>query len=137
MDIRKATLEIENRVDLLWTHLEVPVSKISQPFTIPGSPNAWVLLEVLWTTGFAISVGAPGGNRSRRVGYVNCYGFVPSFTGAGDADYYAGELASLYERQDFGGVVCGAAEPGGEARGVDGDWFGRLVAVPFFYDEYT
>ena len=137
MDIQIPGDAIKARLDELWTFPSVPVTKLGEPFTPPEPPSPWVLIDIEWTGGEGMSIGSPGSNRKRRKGNINFIAMVPSWTGFGVADYYAGQAAALFESVDFSGIVCETAEPRGDVTAESGDWRGRLVTVPFHYDEFA
>lgn len=141
MSLDTAVAAIRSRADSLWPAIEaaVPLAWPNENFPRPadasGSPLPWVLIEVRWNGGGFMSIGAPGDNLARRDGSIWVYAFIPQGTGEGRAHQLAARAASIFEGQDFGGVVCQAMEPGGEAESEDGIYFGQSAVIPFDFDE--
>lgn len=143
MPFSTAVTAIRSRADTLWPAIEptVPQTWPNEPFDRPldvnGSPLPFVMIEVRWSGGGFESVGAPGSNLARRQGHIWVYAFVPQGTGEIRAHELVAKAADMFEGEDFSGVVCEAASPGGEVESEDGNYFGQSAAVPFDYDETT
>lgn len=141
MSLDTAIAAIRSRADTLWPALEptVPLAWPNETFERPldgnGSPLPWVLIEVRWNGGEFMSVGSPGSNLARREGHIWTFAFIGQGTGEQRAHELAAKAAGMFEGQDFGGVVCQASMPGGEADDEDGNYFGQGAAVPFDFDE--
>ena len=132
---------IRSRGESLWPGLEsaVPVKwPNDNDFALPYAVNAalpWLMIEVRWNGGGFMSLGAPGSNLVRREGHIWCHAFVAQGVGDERAHQLAARAAGMFEGQDFSGILCDAAMPGGEADSEDGNYFGQSVAIPFDFDE--
>lgn len=106
-----------------------------RPLDANGAPSPFVMVDIRWNGGDFMTIGAPGNNIARREGHIWLFAFTAQGIGQERAHELAAEAASIFEGQDFSGVVCAAMEPGGEADVEDGAYFGQSAAVPFDYDE--
>jgi hypothetical protein len=119
MPLGAAVAAIRARAESLWPGVEaaVPLAWPNETFERPlsdrGTPEPFVTVEVKWNGGEFVSIGAPGSNRVRREGQVWAFAFIPVGMGEGRAHQLAGEMGSIFEGQDFSGIVCWGMEPGG------------------------
>lgn len=133
-----AVTAIQQRFEALWVATEptVPICFENEAFNPPKPRAEWIMLRVDWTGGDFITIGAPGNNVTRRLGHIWVHAFIPSGTGGVTrAHKMASEAGTIFEGQDFSGVVCEGAMPGGPAGSEDGAYYGQSVAIPFYYDE--
>lgn len=141
MPLSDAVAAIRNRADTLWPAIEAavplawPNENFARPVDANGSPSPFVVIELRWNGGEFQSIGSPGYNIARREGHIWIFAFIPQGGGESRAHQLAARAAGMFEGQDFGGVVCEAAMPGGEADDEEGNYFGQSVAIPFDYDE--
>lgn len=141
MPLADAVAAIRTRAESLWPAIEatVPLAWPNENFARPvadnGAPSPFVMIELRWNGGEFQSIGAPGNNIARREGHIWIFAFIPQGSGEDRAHELAGEAAGMFEGQDFGGVVCEAMMPGGEADDEDGAYFGQSAAIPFEFDE--
>lgn len=141
MDLVAAETAIRSRAEALWSGIEpsVPLTWPNESFDKPpdgnGAPASFVRLDVVWNGGDGITIGAPGNNIARRDGHIWAYAFTAQGIGVTMARQLASEAAGMFEDEDFSGVVCEAAQPGGDADEENGNYYGFAVAVPFYYDE--
>lgn len=135
MALSDAVAAVRARAESLWPALEsaVPLAWPNENFEPPLAP--FVTIEVRWNGGDFQSIGAPGNNIARREGHIWCFAFIPQGAGESRAHELAGKAAGIFEGQDFSGVVCQAAMPGGATDSEDGNYFGQSAAVPFVFDE--
>lgn len=143
MSLDTALAAIRARAETLWPGLEAtvplafPNDGFGPPIDSQGRPLPWVMIEVTWNpgaSGFA-SIGAPGDNLARRAGHIWAYAFVGKGDGEARAHELIADAASIFEGQDFSGIVCQAMEPGGPVDSEDGNYFGQSASVPFDFDE--
>jgi hypothetical protein len=134
---------VKARFESLWPSLEasVPVAWYNEdedwkgnPLP-PSRPQPWIMIRVRWNGGEFISIGAPGSNLARRYGNIWVYVFVPRGSGEGHAHRLVAEASSIFEGQDFSGLVCQGMSPGGDVESEDGMYSGHSAAIPFDYDE--
>lgn len=137
-----AVTAIRERAEALWPGVEpaVTLGWENEAFAMPTDPATarplpCVVIDVVWTGGDFMTIGSPGYNLARREGHVWAYAFIPRGTGQIRAHQLAARAARLFEGQDFDGVVCEAAMPGGPVSSEDGNYYGQSVSVPFQYDE--
>jgi hypothetical protein len=133
-----AIVAIRSRAESLWPEPDVPLALPNRNFDRPtsnGAPLPFIRIAVKWNGGEFISIGAPGNNLARREGHIWAYAFIPQGTGEDLAHRLASEAAAMFEGQDFAGVVCQAAAPGGPVDSEDGLYYGQSAAVPFRFDE--
>jgi hypothetical protein len=140
MDIASAEAAIRDRATSLWNGIapSIPLTWPNDDFmpgTISGTPQPFVRMEIVWNGSDGITIGAPGGNVSRRTGHIWAHAFVAKGAGNTVPLTLVGEAAGMFEDEDFSGIVCEAAQPGGEASDEDGNYFGLSAAVPFYFDE--
>jgi ribosomal protein S18 acetylase RimI-like enzyme len=128
MPLQTAVAAIRNRVESQWSEPDVvlafPNENFRRPVDSKGAPQPFVMIEVRWNGGEFMSIGAPGNNLTRREGHIWAFAFVPQGSGEGLAHELAGEAASIFEGQDFAGIVCQAMSPGGPADSEDGLYYG-------------
>lgn len=144
MALSDAVAAIRTRAESLWPALEATVP-LSWPNENPdpplprvdanGTPLPFVVVELRWNGGEFGSIGSPGSNLARRQGHIWIFAYVARGSGESRAHELAAKAASMFEGEDFSGVVCEAMEPGGEADTEDGNLFGQSAAIPFDYDE--
>ena len=142
MALVDAVSAIRSRAESLWPALESTVPLVwpnddnfVRPLDANGAPAPFVMMEVRWNGGEFQSIGAPHSNWARREGHIWCFAFVAQGIGEDIAHQLVAEAASMFEGEDFSGVVCWAMEPGGEADSEDGNYYGQTAAIPFDYDE--
>jgi len=141
MSLDTAVAAIRARAETLWPVLEAavplawPNEAFDRPLSAAGAPVPFLMMEVRWGGGGFVSVGAPGNNLARREGHIWIFAFIPQGSGESRAHQLAAAAAGMFEGQAFGGVVCQAMEPGGEADDEEGLYFGQSAAIPFDFDE--
>lgn len=141
MALQDAVAAIRVRGESLWPALEPavvliwPNERFQRPANGSGQPSPFVRIEVRWSGGDYMSIGAPGDNLVRREGHIWCYAFIPIHTGEARAHQLVAEAAGMFEGEDFSGIVCAAMMPGGDVDSEEGNYFGQSGAVPFDYDE--
>lgn len=112
-----------------------PNEQFDKPLDVNGNPAPFVMVEVRWSGGGFVSIGSPGSNLARRDGNIWIYAFIGEGTGEQRAHQLVGEMAGIFEGEDFSGVVCEAMSPGGDVDSEDGAYFGQSGSVPFQFDE--
>jgi hypothetical protein len=128
--------DIKARIVAQWPLIE-PNVPLAYPNDLVGpSAEEFLLVDVTWAGGEPVTIGAPGGNRVRRNGFIWLHAFIASGLGQVRAFEIASKAARVFEEQDFGEVVCSAMEPGAGQSGTDdGRWYGQSVAISFWFDE--
>lgn len=144
MPLSDAVAAIRARAETLWPAIEATVP-LAWPNENPdpplprmganGTPEPFVMIELRWNGGEFESIGAPGSNIARRQGHIWIFAFVAQGSGESRAHQLVSRAADMFEGEDFSGVVCEAAMPGGEADTENGNLFGQSAAIPFDYDE--
>ena len=129
-----AETAIAARFEAQWAGPET-VALVNRRFERPEPPAPWLLLEIAWNGGEQASIGAPGANYMRRYGMIWLHAFAPRQTAPSVASALLARAATIFEAQDFSGVICDAAEPGGPNDSEDGAWLGRSCSIPFEYEE--
>lgn len=138
MSLDTAFNDIKNRIEGLWPAIEpsVPLAFLDSGYQRDLTGAEFLVVEVEWSGGEGVTIGAPGSNLARRDGFIRLHALVLVGTGQGRPMQIAARAAAIFEDQQFGEVVCWSMEPGGGNSGTDdGLYFGQSVDVPFRIDE--
>jgi hypothetical protein len=136
-DYSDAVPAILDRFRALWTATPVkyPDEDLELPRDDAGNALPFMAIEIIWTGGANIAIGAPGSTLKRYGGHVWLSAFVRRGSGIAAAHANAAAAALLFENQDFGEVSCQAAEPGGGGSAEEhGLYWRESVSVPFTID---
>lgn len=136
MSLDTVYADIKARIEAQWPALE-PTVPIAYPNDlVEPTGDEYLLVDVVWSGGDPVTIGAPGGNRVRRYGNIWLHAFIATGNGQSRAFVIAAKAAKVFEEQDFVSIVCSAMEPGAGQSGTDdGRWYGQSVNIPFWFDE--
>jgi len=127
---------IKSRIVAQWPAIEPTVPLAYPNDLVEAVGDEYLLVDVVWSGGDPVTIGAPGGNRVRRYGNIWLHAFTVAGSGQVRAFVIAAKAARVFEEQDFGSIVCSAMEPGAGQSGTDdGRWYGQSVNIPFWFDE--
>lgn len=138
MSLDGAYSEIRTRITTVWPTLEaaVPLAFPDENFQEPDPPAPWLFVEIRWSGGEIITIGAPGSNRARRDGWVSFSAMVPTGTGEQRGMQLIGKAGGMLEGQTVGSATFFGMEPGGGVSTTDsGLYTGQTADVSFYVDD--
>lgn len=96
-----------------------PLFYENEDYDLPGSPAAFVYVEIFGDTFNMETMGAPGANLWEEAGIAYLHVMVPAYSGTTTARTLATSLMNLFREQPVGSLIItemsiGAGEPGRE-----------------------